>query len=236
MSDNIDADSAALALFHLELADSDQGLAIQDVLASKTFPQFSQLPYDLRLMVYRCMFPGARRIYIYGNDPNQLRLKVSQSPITSKVNSESRKETLKVYQVMNASDTYRQLSFQYLWNPRKDILQSELYATAFSLATSLFSSGKIQWAALTSSTQTVELTWPESEAPTLDELHWLFICYSELETQCHIPNWVLRNSGSHQIDMEAWRDNFLKAFQIFKDFRAKEGIDISIPVISIWGV
>ncbi|PVH75729.1 hypothetical protein DL98DRAFT_592866 [Cadophora sp. DSE1049] len=206
MSDNVDVDGAALALLRLEIADPGQDLAIQDVLASQTFPQFSKLPIEIRLMVYRCMFPEARRFIIYWaeNSPHRLQLRVPMPPITSQINMESRKETLKAYHLMNASHAHLQfgsrfLSSRLLWNPQEDIVHLELYIMLYNIISGFFTSDR----------------------------HWSGDFSNILEL-------VLRKSGGNQTFMETWRDNTVKAFNAYKDLKAKTGVDIHVPVIRIW--
>ena len=265
MNDNLDIDKTALALdfFRLELADFNQDLTIQDVLASQQFPLFSKLPVEcvlarsfptpfallcractsankfgsrLHLMIYRYMFPKARRLIVYQKNRHtrKPRAKPPKQPVTSQVNRESRKETLKFYQIVEPSVPCLPLQFgPMLWNLEEDVLQCNVYAFMYDFPTGYHTIHESQWNTLAPSIRRLELISPKWAAPC-DGVTLTTLLDIPLKDTSNILEIVLRKPLGSDVDMKAWREDFLKAFTVYKVVKARTGIDFCIPIIKTW--
>ena len=91
----------ALKLLTLELPDRYQELSVQQ--CHNSFIYFPKLPLEIRLAIWRLLFPKARKVLInvqYKSNKNQ-QDRGSPLPIGLRVNRESRFETLKHYTVFH---------------------------------------------------------------------------------------------------------------------------------------
>lgn len=265
MNDNLENDKTALALdfFRLELADFNQDLTIQDVLASQQFPLFSKLPVEcelarlfstpftllcgactaanelgsrLRLMIYRNMFPKGRRLIVYQKNRHtrKPRAKPPKQPVTSRVNSESRKETLKFYRFVEPSAPCLPLQFgPMLWNPQEDFLQCNVYAFLYDFPTGYHTLHEGQWNTLAPTIRRLELMSPKCMAPC-DGVTLTILLDRPLKDTSNVLEIVLRKPLGSDVDTKAWRENFLKAFTVYKVVKARIGINFCIPVIKTW--
>ncbi|TAQ90693.1 hypothetical protein B7494_g974 [Chlorociboria aeruginascens] len=100
-------------------------------VAPKYFPQFSKLPMEIRLQIWRACFPPPRMIEMYPREQDFDRLNIPQGHsvpiILSQVNQESRHETLLHFKLISAG-FYKNLSngaknpIIAAVNPRTDII------------------------------------------------------------------------------------------------------------------
>ncbi|KAL2067705.1 hypothetical protein VTL71DRAFT_15801 [Oculimacula yallundae] len=109
---NCDDFSAMLQIFDNELPDSEQTISTEDTRLSE-FTLFKNLPVELRLKIWNLCLPKGRRLCLY---PDMMFRPSRSSPITSRINAESRKETLSTYSCV-------QLGFRMAWqvfrNPQR---------------------------------------------------------------------------------------------------------------------
>jgi len=123
-----------LALILNELPDPDQELFFQPLLAT-AFHSFPRLPTEVRLLIWRHAFPRARYIIckrLRRDAESYYTFVFPASPITSRINAESRGETLKHYQPLEKSSSYICVSDKHkvvrpvevlLWNKTGDRLR-----------------------------------------------------------------------------------------------------------------
>jgi hypothetical protein len=89
-----------LAIFLLELPDANEELAYQYPI---TFHLFPKLPDEVKLMIWRRTFPRRTHVLFGGPPYGKSCVRVRHtppSPISSRVNFESRQETLRHYKVL----------------------------------------------------------------------------------------------------------------------------------------
>ncbi|KAK0101132.1 hypothetical protein ONS95_012887 [Cadophora gregata] len=237
MSDNIEAGSAALALFRLELADPDQDLSIQDVLASLSFPQFSDLPLELRLTIYRCMFPKARRLvfYLQKNPPVEMIYVAPRPPVTSKVNKEAREETLKAYHAVKvARGLSRSASQTILWSSEVDILQCDVHIMIYDFIPRHFAWHEAQWTAFANSVKNIELICLRPEHPRSYAIVSEMVDSDTLRDFSNIQQITLRSPDTNCLAMHVWCDQFVQSFSAFRASKVKENSHVCDPIITIW--
>ncbi|TAQ90692.1 hypothetical protein B7494_g975 [Chlorociboria aeruginascens] len=114
--------------FQSELPDYEQKIAPQLLEdGSETFPQFSAIPTELRLKVWRCAFPRPRLLKLPCNPPFTLPWVMGEGDdavirVLTQVNHESRSETLRFYHRLLRINTYS-IRYTPLWfNPTRDTL------------------------------------------------------------------------------------------------------------------
>jgi hypothetical protein len=121
-----------LHIFQHELPDSGQELQIQH---TSTFILFSELPLEIRQKIWRDTFPRVTHcilLYNARSGKSDL-LHQKKTPIASRINQESRTETLRNYHVLEQKfdypDSLPTLSELHclFWNPTIDILKTEFY-------------------------------------------------------------------------------------------------------------
>jgi hypothetical protein len=90
-----------LDVFHFELPDANQEMFYQ---YPSTFHPFPKIPLEIRIMIWRETFPRSRHTWAFrlGNMSCCDILQYPLPPITACINQESRSETLRKYQVLNA--------------------------------------------------------------------------------------------------------------------------------------
>jgi hypothetical protein len=121
-----------LLIFQHELPDSDQELYIQH---TSTFTPFSELPLEIRQKIWRDTFPKVTHCLFFRNARSHKRDLTfpKKSPIASRVNQESRMETLRNYRVLEHKLIYvyplpTSPKDKYLfWNPTIDKLKTDFY-------------------------------------------------------------------------------------------------------------
>ncbi|PVH75731.1 hypothetical protein DL98DRAFT_592868 [Cadophora sp. DSE1049] len=123
-----DAIGAIAALFLSDLPDSRQELSIQ---LNSHFPAFSRLPLELRLIVWRLALPKGKPLYLM-NKTKTKRPRSQRHPIGSRVNQESRKETLQHYVILyqRKKKPHRPTTLipMYFFDPKVDTLHLDLYS------------------------------------------------------------------------------------------------------------
>ncbi|PMD26866.1 hypothetical protein NA56DRAFT_698107 [Hyaloscypha hepaticicola] len=114
-----------LSVFLFELPEPNEELSYQ---YPNTFELFPKLPLEIRLNIWRHTFP--RRTHVIFNGPYKpwpcLRVRYTPPPpVSSRVNFESRQETLcryKVLQTSNWCNCYFRRAETLYFHPKRDIL------------------------------------------------------------------------------------------------------------------
>lgn len=93
----MDDTTRALATFLLsDLPDSAQELSIQH---HSHFPSFSRLPSELRLTIWYLVLPKGKQVCLMNTEKTK-RPRTQITPIGSRINKESRSETLRHYVIL----------------------------------------------------------------------------------------------------------------------------------------
>ncbi|KAH7310018.1 hypothetical protein BKA65DRAFT_485235 [Rhexocercosporidium sp. MPI-PUGE-AT-0058] len=220
MSDNLDADGAAMPLFRLQLADPDQDLSIQTL---SSFTLFPKLPLELRCMIYRRMFPGARRFVMYEYRPDSVDLceiciNLPLLPITFHLNQEARQETLRHYQVLHMQPHYLLRSRSALLNPKTDVFQCGAVEFMRWIPYHFFGNS---WDAVAKSFKFLELTTNDSDQAIRLQIKQGYNNekWDLFEQMTNLSEVVLRGLPTNEsIQMEDWR---LEMKEYFDDVQVK---------------
>jgi hypothetical protein len=112
----MEAVKTALEMLRL-LPDPDQELSIQQL---SEFTLFPELPVEIRLMIWRSTFRKGVSHYLYNNGDELWLPYPNDSPVSTRINQESRDEALKHYQILELKHwTFSKYSCTF-WNVETD--------------------------------------------------------------------------------------------------------------------
>jgi hypothetical protein len=232
----------------LELPDTYQELAVQTLYYD--FHCFPELPLELRLHIWRCIFPNPRDVRLCYEDKEPLlsAAVLLFPPITSRINTESRDETWLYYHMLwphKDSPWYESRNQRLCIDPKRDFIYFclQLCWPKYSLYWAVE-----QHPEFLTKVQHLRMyqghVRPENEELDLGELGRRFLpSFTGLKSltlhrwfQPHLPHWVPLNSPLRPIYDKYRQENEERARMALKKFFLKGYMvssDGTMPVIIV---